>query len=44
MEKITAASVKFSEHERGQALTEYALIFATVTIALFVAYHLMVSW
>ena len=44
MEKITATFVKPSERQGGQAITEYALILATVAIVVFVGYQLVASW
>jgi Flp pilus assembly pilin Flp len=43
MDKITATFVKLSEPRRGQAITEYALILATVAIVVFVGYQLVAS-
>ncbi len=41
MDMITKMFVKMHEYQRGQTMTEYALILAAVAVVVFVAYETM---
>ncbi len=41
MEKITRLFVKVREYQRGQTMTEYALILAAVAVVVFIGYQTM---
>jgi len=41
MEKITGLFVKVREYQRGQTMTEYALILSAVAVVVFVGYQTM---
>ena len=41
MEKITRLFVKVREYQRGQTMTEYALILAAVAVVVVVGYQTM---
>ena len=41
MDKITRLFVKVREYQRGQTMTEYALILAAVAVVVFVGYQTM---
>jgi len=41
MDKITRMFVKVNEFQRGQTMTEYALILAAVAVVVFVGYQTM---
>ncbi len=41
METITRMFVKVREYQRGQTMTEYALILAAVAVVVFVGYQTM---
>jgi Flp pilus assembly pilin Flp len=41
MEKITGLFVKVREYQRGQTMTEYALILAAVAVVVFAGYQIM---
>ncbi len=41
MEKITRLFVKVREYQRGQTMTEYALILAAVAVVVFLGYQTM---
>ena len=41
MDKITKLFVKVSEYNRGQTMTEYALILSAVAVVVFVGYQTM---
>jgi Flp pilus assembly pilin Flp len=41
MDKLTRLFVKVRENQRGQTMTEYALILAAVAVVVFVGYQLM---
>ena len=41
MDKITGLFVKVREYQRGQTMSEYALILAAVAVVVFVGYQTM---
>ena len=41
MDKITGLFVKVREYQRGQTMTEYALILSAVAVVVFVGYQAM---
>ena len=41
MDKITGLLVKVREYQRGQTMTEYAMILAAVAVVVFAGYTLM---
>ena len=41
MDKLTRLFVKVREYQRGQTMTEYALILSAVAVVVFVAYQTM---
>jgi Flp pilus assembly pilin Flp len=41
MDKITGLFVKVREYQRGQTMTEYALILSAVAVVVFVGYQTM---
>ena len=41
MDKITRLFVKVREYQRGQTMTEYALILSAVAVVVFVGYQTM---
>ncbi len=41
MDKITRLFVKVREYQRGQTMTEYALILSAVAVVVFVGYQAM---
>ena len=41
MDKITELFVKVREYQRGQTMTEYALILSAVAVVVFVGYQTM---
>jgi Flp pilus assembly pilin Flp len=41
MDKITRLFVKVREYQRGQTMTEYALILAAVAVVVFIGYQTM---
>ncbi len=41
MDTITEMFVKMREYQRGQTMTEYALILAAVAVVVYVAYQTM---
>jgi Flp pilus assembly pilin Flp len=41
MDMITKMFVKMREYQRGQTMTEYALILAAVAVVVYVAYQTM---
>ena len=43
MDKITGLFVKVREYQRGQTMTEYALILSAVAVVVFVGYQTMGS-
>ncbi len=43
MDKITGMFVKVREYQRGQTMTEYALILSAVAVVVFVGYQTMGS-
>ena len=43
MDKITGLLVKVREYQRGQTMTEYALILSAVAVVVFVGYQTMGS-
>ena len=43
MEKITRLFVKVREYQRGQTMTEYALILAAVAVIVYLGYKTMGS-
>ena len=41
MDRIRGISVRLREYQRGQTMTEYALILAAVAVVVFVGYQTM---
>jgi len=41
MDKITRLFVKVREYQRGQTMTEYALILSAVAVVVFIGYQTM---
>ena len=41
MDKITGLLVKVREYQRGQTMTEYALILSAVAVVVFIGYQTM---
>ena len=41
MDKITGLFVKVREYQRGQTMTEYALILSAVAVVVFIGYQTM---